>query len=184
MFKVNLRSDESGQWVENSIRYSILAAEASHAGGRAVLAKLCEALFAETLRRYMRELPDQQTGWLAGARQPEVGKALALMHRHPAEPWTIASLAHQVGSSRSVLAARFRNYLGEPPLAYLTRWRLQWGAQMLNSSSYSVAQIASRVGYESEQAFNRAFKRQFGNPPARYRNRIALDHKQRKAAHT
>jgi transcriptional regulator GlxA family with amidase domain len=83
-----------------------------------------------------------------------------------------------------VLAERFRNYLGEPPLACLTRWRLQLGAQMLNSSSYSVAQIASKVGYESEQAFNRAFKRKFGNPPARYRNEIRLDHKQSKAAHS
>lgn len=100
MFKVNLRSDESGQWVENSIRYSIIEAKASAAGGSAVLAKLCEALFAETLRRYMRDLPGQQTGWLAGARDPEVGKALALMHRQPAAPWTIAGLAHEVGISR------------------------------------------------------------------------------------
>ena len=182
MFKVNLRSDESGQWVENAIQHSLLAAEASRAGGGAVLAKLCEALFTETLRRYMRDLPEQQTGWLAAARHPEVGKALALMHRQPAAPWTIASLAHQAGISRSVLAERFRNYLGEPPLAYLTRWRLQLGAQMLSSSSDSIAQIASKVGYESEQAFNRAFKRKFGSPPARYRNQLKSESKQRKAA--
>jgi AraC-like DNA-binding protein len=183
MFKVNVRSDESGQWVENSIRYSIVDAEASGAGGSAVLAKLCEALFAETLRRYMRSLPEQQTGWLAGARDPEVGKALALLHRQPAAPWTIAGLARQVGVSRSVLAERFRQYLGEPPLSYLTRWRLQLGAQLLNSTSHSVGQIASKVGYESEQAFNRAFKRKFGNPPARYRNETKLKQMQSKAAH-
>jgi transcriptional regulator GlxA family with amidase domain len=92
------------------------------------------------------------------------------MHSRPAEPWTIANLAHEVGLSRSVLAERFRQYLGEPPVSYLTQWRLQMGAQMLSSTSYSVAQIASEVGYDSEQAFNRAFKRKFGNPPARYRN--------------
>jgi len=124
----------------------------------------------ETLRRYIVQLPERQTGWLAGARDPEVGKVLALMHNRPADPWTIATLATEVGLSRSVLAERFRQYLGEPPVAYLTRWRLQLGAQMLSSTSYSVAQIASEVGYESEPAFNRAFKRHFGNPPARYRN--------------
>jgi AraC-like DNA-binding protein len=170
VFKVNIREDQSGQWLENSIRYSIADASATGAGADAVLAKLCETLFAETLRRYIVQLPDRQTGWLAGARDPEVGKVLALMHRQPAAPWTIAELAKEAGLSRSVLAEHFRQYLGEPPVAYLTRWRLQLGAQMLSSTSYSVAQIASEVGYDSEPAFNRAFKRQFGNPPARYRN--------------
>ena len=169
VFKVNIREDESGQWLENSIRHSIAAAAASGAGGGAVLAKLCEALFVETLRRYIVELPERQTGWLAGARDREVGKVLALMHRRPAEPWTIAGLAKEVGLSRSVLAQRFRQFLGEPPLAYLTRWRLQTGAQLLVSTSHSVGEIASRVGYDSEAAFNRAFKREFGKPPARYR---------------
>src|SRR5262249_46201902 len=169
VFKVNIRNDKSGQWLENSIRYSIAEAGANHEGGQAVLAKLCETLFAETLRRYVSQLPERQTGWLAATRDPEVGKALTLMHRRPAAPWTIAKLAHEVGISRSALAERFRRYLGEPPVAYLTRWRLQLGAQMLASTSYSVAQIASEVGYDSEQAFNRAFKRNFGAPPARYR---------------
>jgi transcriptional regulator GlxA family with amidase domain len=94
---------------------------------------------------------------------------LALLHRDPAYPWTIADLAHKVGVSRSVLADRFRRFLGEPPMSYLGRWRLRLGARLLQSSSRSVAQIASEVGYESEAAFNRAFKREFGNPPARYR---------------
>jgi AraC-like DNA-binding protein len=169
VFKVNIREDKSGQWLENSIRYSLAEAGVNQAGGQAVLAKLSEALFAETLRRYTIQLPERQTGWLAGARDPEVGRALTLMHRRPAAQWTIAKLAHEVGISRSVLAERFREYLGEPPVAYLTRWRLQQAAQMLNSTSYSVAQIASEVGYDSEQAFNRAFKRNFGEPPARYR---------------
>jgi AraC-like DNA-binding protein len=170
MFKVNIRQDDSGRWLENSIRYSIEDPKASGAGAEAVLARLCETLFIETLRRYMTLLPPGQTGWLAGARDAEVGRVLALMHQQPAASWTIATLAHEVGISRAVLAERFREYLGEPPLAYLTRWRLQLGAQMLSSTSQSVAQIASRVGYDSEPAFNRAFKRIFGNPPARYRN--------------
>ncbi len=169
VFKVNIREDESGRWLENSIRYSIAEATATGAGGEAVLGKLCAALFVETLRRYVVHSPDRQKGWLAGARDPEVGKVLALIHRRPAEPWTVAVLAKEVGLSRSVLAERFRQYLGEPPVAYLTRWRLHQGAQMLCSTNYSVAQVASEVGYESEPAFNRAFKRLFGDPPARYR---------------
>ena len=124
----------------------------------------------ETLRAYIAQLPEKQTGWLAGARDPEVGKALALMHQKPAHPWTIASLAKEAGLSRSVLAERFRHYLDQTPMAYLTRWRLQLGAQMLASTNYSVAQIAAEVGYESEAAFNRAFKREFESPPARFRS--------------
>ena len=183
MFKVNIRQGDSGRWLENSIRYSMAAPKASAAGAEAVLARLCETLFIETLRRYMVLLPTGQTGWLAGARDAEVGKVLALMHQQPAASWTIASLAHEVGISRAVLAERFRWYLGEPPLAYLTRWRLQLGAQMLSSTSQSIAQIASKVGYDSEPAFNRAFKRSFGNPPARYRNQTRPKPNPSKTAH-
>jgi transcriptional regulator GlxA family with amidase domain len=128
-------------------------------------------------------LPAGQTGWLAGARDAEIGRVLALMHQRPSAPWTIATLAREVGISRAVLAERFRQYLGEPPLAYLTRWRLQLGAQMLSSTSQSVAQIASKVGYDSEPAFNRAFKRSFGNPPARYRNETRSKANRSKTAH-
>ena len=170
VFKVSIRNDASGRWLENSIHFSVNEADASRAGGEAVLAKLSEVLFVETLRTYIAHLPPEQTGWLAGARDSEVGRSLALMHRNPAQPWTIASLAKEAGVSRSVLAERFRHFLNEPPMAYLTRWRLQLGAQMLVSTSYSVAQIASEVGYESEAAFNRAFKRQFQSPPARFRS--------------
>ena len=170
IFKVHIRNDASGQWLENSLRYSVDNADASGPGGETVLAKLSEVLFIETLRRYIAHLPQEQTGWLAGVRDPEVGKALALLHRKPAHPWTIAALASDVGISRSVLAERFRRYLSETPIAYLTRWRLQLGAQMLTSTSSSVAQIAAEVGYESEPSFNRAFKREFGLPPARFRS--------------
>jgi len=127
-------------------------------------------LFVETLRRYIAQLPQTQTGWLAGVRHPEVGKALALLHKQPSHPWTIASLANEVGLSRSVLAERFRHYLSDTPMGYLTRWRLQLAAQVLTSSSKSVAEVAGEVGYESEPSFNRAFKREFGVPPARFRS--------------
>jgi AraC-like DNA-binding protein len=176
LFKVSIRNDASGRWLENSIRFSVEQAGVSRAGGEAVLAKLSEVLFVETLRAYITHLPREQTGWLAGARDSEVGKTLALIHRNPAHPWTIAALAREAGISRSVLAERFRHYLNEPPMAYLTRWRLQLGAQMLAATSYSVAQIAGEVGYESEAAFNRAFKRAFEIPPARFRSRSRSNH--------
>lgn len=174
VLRINIRNDASGQWLEDSIRYSVGNADASRPGGEAVIAKLSEVLFVEALRRYIAQLPPEQTGWLAGVRDPEVGKALALMHRQPAHPWTIAALANDVGISRSVLAERFRRYLSETPIAYLTRWRLQLSSQMLKSTSSSVAEIAAEVGYESEPSFNRAFKREFGLPPARFRNQAKL----------
>ena len=171
VFKINIRHDSAGEWLENSLKFSAVQASTNRAGSDAVLTRLAEALFVETMRRYMAELPAQQTGWLAGARDPAVGAALAKLHRAPERAWTIASLAQEVGVSRSVLAERFRHYLGEPPMTYLSRWRLHLGARMLRSSSHSVARIAGEVGYESEPAFNRAFKREFGSPPARFRTR-------------
>jgi AraC-like DNA-binding protein len=169
IFKVNIRDDDGGRWLESSIRFSVAGAGGSNPGGEAVLAKLSEVLFVETLRRYVAQWPEGRTGWLAGARDPEVGKALSLMHGRPAHPWTLADLARESGISRSVLAERFRHFLNQPPMAYLTRWRLQLGARTLVSTSQSVAQVAADVGYESEAAFNRAFKREFGVPPARFR---------------
>ncbi|MEQ1654614.1 MAG: AraC family transcriptional regulator [Nitrospira sp.] len=168
--KVHIRDSPSGQWLEDTLRYSVNHAEASGPGGAAVVAKLSEALFVETLRRYIAQLPPTQTGWLAGVRDPDVGKALALLHRQPAHLWTIASLANEVGVSRSVLAERFQHYLSDTPIGYLTRWRLQLAAQFLTSTSKSVAEVAGDVGYESEPSFNRAFKREFGVPPARFRS--------------
>jgi len=169
MLKVNIRTDRSGHWLEQSILHLLDEAASDRAGSDAMLAKLSEALFVDTLRRYVTGLPDQTIGWLAGARDPVVGKSLALLHRRAHHPWTIAGLAAEVGVSRSVLAERFTRYLSDPPIAYLTGWRLRLAAQALTSSPKGVADIAAAVGYESEAAFNRAFKRAFGVPPARYR---------------
>jgi AraC-like DNA-binding protein len=191
LMKIHIRNDPAGQWLEHSLRYSVDNADTSSPGGEAVLAKLSEVLFVETLRRYIALLPREQTGWLAGVRDPEIGKALALLHRKPAHPWTIASLGSEIGISRSVLAERFRRYLSETPMAYLAHWRLQLGAQWLKTTSKSVAEIAFEVGYESEPSFNRAFKRQFGLPPARFRSQLRAERstavsssKSRPAAHS
>jgi AraC-like DNA-binding protein len=168
-FKVNLRTDRAGHWLENLLLHLVEEATSGRAGSAAVLAKMSEALFVDTLRRYLVGLPTQEVGWLAAARDPIIGKSLMLLHSQTAHPWTIAELAKAVGSSRSALVERFTRYLAEPPMAYLIRWRLQLAARTLGSTSRSVADIAEEVGYESEAAFNRAFKRQFGSPPARYR---------------
>lgn len=170
VLNVNIRSDRSGQWLESSILHLLEEAASGRVGSEAMLAKLSEALFVDTLRRYVSGLSEQQTGWLAGTRDPIVGKSLALLHSRVAHPWTIADLADEVGISRSALVERFTRYLSEPPMAYLTRWRLQLAAQSLEKTSRGVADIAAAVGYESEAAFNRAFKREFGQPPGRYRS--------------
>jgi AraC-like DNA-binding protein len=169
MLTVNVRTDRSGHWLEQTILHLLEEAASDRAGSDAMLAKMSEALFVDTLRRYVARLPDQTTGWLAGARDSAVGKSLALLHRRPEHPWTIAELAAAVGLSRSSLVERFTRYLAEPPMAYLTGWRLRLAAEALTASSKGVADIAADVGYESEAAFNRAFKRVFGVPPARYR---------------
>ena len=174
LIRVNIRDDPSGQWLENSLQFSVTEAARGQAGSGAVVAKLSEVVFAETIRRYLRQTPQGETGWLAAARDVEVGKALALLHHRHAHPWTVAELAHEVGMSRTVLAERFRQFLGEPPIAYLTRWRLRLGARALETTGHSVAQIAAESGYESEAAFNRAFKRAHGMPPARYRRERAI----------
>ena len=173
VLKVNIRTDRSGHWLESSILHMVEEAASGRVGSEAMLAKLSEALFVDTLRRYVSGLSEQQTGWLAGTRDPIVGKSLALLHSRFAHPWTIAHLADEVGISRSALVERFTRYLSEPPMAYLTRWRLQVAARSLEKTSRGVADIAADVGYESEAAFNRAFKREFGQPPGRYRS----DHK-------
>ena len=170
VFKVNIRSDRSGHWLESSILHLVDEAASGRVGSEAMLAKLSEALFVDTLRRYAAALPEQQLGWLAGMRDPIVGKSLTLLHSRVAHPWTIADLADEVGISRSALVERFTRYLSEPPMTYLTRWRLQLAARSLEKTSRGVAEIAADIGYESEAAFNRAFKREFGQPPGRYRN--------------
>jgi AraC-like DNA-binding protein len=169
MIRINMRGDPAGEWLENTVRHLVSEAGCGRPGQSILLSRMAEALFIETLRRYMEGLPAEQTGWLAGARDAVVGRVLALMHRRPFHPWTIAELAAEAGSSRSVLAERFMLYLGEPPLAYLARWRLQLAARLLETKQQTVLQVASEVGYESEAAFNRAFKREFGVPPGQFR---------------
>lgn len=169
MLTVDIRGDATGAWLENSIRHLVSEREPDLPGRNILLTKMAEALFIETMRRYIRQLPQDASGWLAGARDPISGAALALMHRRPVEAWTIDRLAKEVGTSRSVLSERFARHLGESPIHYLTRWRMQMAARLLESTRDSVLQVGLAVGYESEAAFGRAFKREFGMPPAKFR---------------
>jgi AraC-like DNA-binding protein len=168
VFKVGVQGAGDG-WIESAIKHLVAESETSRPGSRALLSKLAEALFVDTLRRYMAQLRKEDRSWLAAARDPALGAALASMHRDPARAWTLAALAKGAGVSRSVFADRFVDALGQTPLAYLARWRLWLGATRLQTGDESVLEVALQVGYESEAAFNRAFKREFGLPPARYR---------------
>src|SRR5262249_27977139 len=131
--------------------------------------ELSELLFVEAVRHYVENLPQEQTGWLAGLKDPFVSRALALLHKYVARQWTGDELGRKVGLSRSALAERFTRLIGEPPMRYLARWRIQLAAHELRTSDKSLARIAADVGYESEAAFNRAFKRSLDVPPAAWR---------------
>jgi AraC-like DNA-binding protein len=138
-----------------------------------MLGRLTELMFVEIIREYMEHLSPNQHGWLAAVRDPYVGKALRLVHEHPRRQWTVDALAHEVAISRSGLALRFSRLLGESPMKYLSGWRMHLAKQMLRDSSDNVQAIAERIGYESEPAFNRAFKKATGCPPATWRRAAA-----------
>lgn len=158
-------------WLDTYMQLRDAARAGFRPGGACVLSKLSELMFIEAVRRYVEALPPGQTGWLAGLRDPQVGKALGLIHQAPARPWTVQSLGRAVGLSRSALAERFSALIGQPPMQYLTQWRLALAAQRLQVSQRPAASVAGEVGYDSEAAFSRAFKREFGLPPAAWRRR-------------
>jgi AraC-like DNA-binding protein len=169
LLRFDARQGSAAAWMQSSLEFAAAEIAARRAGSQTVLAKLSELLFVEALRRYVEGLPEEQTGWLAGLKDPYVSRALALLHGRVAEPWTVDDLGRDVGLSRSALADRFTRLIGEPPMRYLARWRIQVAAHQLRTSDTSLARIAEQVGYESEAAFNRAFKRSFGVPPATWR---------------
>jgi len=169
LFKIDMRHDPRAAWLESSLKLAAAEAADSRVGGMIVLARLSELLFVEAVRSCIETLPDHQTGWLAGVRDRYVGRALSLLHAQSVHPWTVDELARKVGLSRSALAQRFTDLLGQPPMQYLARWRMQIAAQELLIGSKSLAAVAEHIGYESEAAFSRAFRREFGMPPAGWR---------------
>jgi AraC-like DNA-binding protein len=166
---VSLRDMAQARWLEASLQHAVDQANSPEPGAEGMLAKLSEVMLVETLRRYVAQLSPDDTGWLAGLRDRAVGKCLALMHERPAHSWTVDSLARAVGASRSVLAERFTYFVGQSPMQYLGRWRMALATNYLRRSSLNVASIAVEVGYESDANFSRAFRREFGVPPATWR---------------
>ena len=162
-------SEASWRWVARLLDAAVDTAGQGGAGQEAMLTKLAELMFVEALRGHLERLPPDARNWVAGLRDPQVGAVLRLLHGRPAEPWTLERLAREVAMSRSSLAERFGAYVGVPPMQYLGRWRLQLAARMLTSGAVSVGQAASAVGYQSEAAFNRAFKREVGEAPGAWR---------------
>lgn len=169
ILRVPFGNDPASAWLRSLLDLGTQETLAKRPGSDTVLAKLSELLFVEAVRRYSEGMPDEQKGWLAGLRDRFIGKALTLMHQKPGHEWTVDVLANEVGLSRSALAQRFTELIGQPPMQYLTRWRLTVAAQRLRTDGASLANVAEQVGYESEAAFNRAFKREFGVPPATWR---------------
>lgn len=171
LLKLDVRATTLGSWIESSFRFAVSEIAAGRVGSATVIAKLSELLFVEAVSQFVASLPAERKGWLAGLRDPQIGRALSLLHAHPARDWNAEMLATEVGMSRSGFAERFTSLVGQPPMQYLTYWRMQLAAQHLRESRGSVAQIGHALGYESEAAFSRAFKRLFETSPAAWRRK-------------
>jgi len=161
----------SGPWLATFTRQLTEESRLGRPGSDTVLTRLAELMFIEVLRRYLEDLPQGQTGWLAGLRDEMVGRVLALLHARPGHPWSLDELAREVAASRSNVAKRFTEFVGQPPMQYLTHWRMQVAANRLAQSGAKVATIAGEVGYDSEAAFSRAFKKATGVAPGGWRDR-------------
>src|SRR5574338_803853 len=159
----------AGGWLSEFPRQVVAESRQGRMGAETVLTRMAELMFVEVLRRYLETLAPEQSGWLAGLKDPTIGAALASLHAQPSRAWTLADLAHEVGSSRTVLAERFTALVGIPPMQYLTQGRLQLATNLLASTTAKVAAIGLDVGYESEAAFSRAFNRAIGQSPAEFR---------------
>jgi AraC-like DNA-binding protein len=156
------------------VEMAVAECDAPKAGSESVLSRLSELLFVEMVRSYVSELPPGGTGWFAGLRDESIGRALQKLHERPAHPWSLEELAKEIAVSRSTLAERFAQLVGVPPMQYLAQWRIQLAASLLRSGKAGLAEIAERVGYGSEAALSRAFKRQVGVAPAHYRSRESV----------
>lgn len=168
--QVVCRSPDVGNHIEIELMESALSeSELRRPGGEAVLARLSELTFVRALRRYIETLPDHASGWLAGLRDRQIGRALQLMHANPERDWTLESIARECGMSRAVFTEKFATIVGHTPMRYLAQWRMQSASTLLMESDLSIEAVAERVGYRSEASFNRAFKSIVGTPPGQWR---------------
>jgi AraC-like DNA-binding protein len=166
------RADSDGtDLLSRLIELTLAEARQPRTGGETIRLRLSELIFVEVVRQYLETLPASETGWLSGLRDPSIGKVLTMLHERPAYPWTLNELACQTGMSRAVLAGRFAHLVGHAPMRYLALWRMQIAARRLADGSTKVAAVGREVGYESEAAFSRAFKKIVGVPPATWRDK-------------
>jgi AraC-like DNA-binding protein len=172
LLKLNVRETPGGEWISQSFRFAARELANGDPGAATIMSKMSELLFVEAVRRHLTAMPEDRTGFLAGLRDPAIGKALSLLHTQVARDWTAEDLAGAVNMSRSAFAERFAALVGQPPIKYLINWRMQIAAHKLREGRMSIAQIAFDIGYESEAAFTRAFKRELGVPPATWRRRV------------
>ena len=172
LLTLNVADSGAGDWIASSFQFAARQSGAGQVGSASIISRLSELLFVEALRRYVAGLPQHQQGWLSALRDPFVSRALSLMHAQPAQAWTAEELANMVGLSRSAFAERFTTLIGQPPIQYLGQWRMQIAAERLRASRAPLARIAAEIGYDSEAAFSRAFKRQYGQPPAAWRSAL------------
>jgi AraC-like DNA-binding protein len=163
------RSPGGGGVIEQLIQLALAESQTPSAGGECVLSRLSELLFVEVVRRHLATLGPDQVGWLAGLRNESIGRVLGILHERSAHPFSLDELAREVGLSRSVLAERFTHFVGVAPMQYLAQWRMQLASGLLASTTLSLSQVAERVGYGSEAALSRAFKRCVGLAPAEWR---------------
>jgi AraC-like DNA-binding protein len=170
ILKLDVREGASREWVEASVRYAAGELTAGRFASSSLMARLSELLFVEAIRQYSATFSDQEAGWLKGVVDPQVGRALAAIHHNITSPWSADSLAKEVSMSRSAFVDRFTMLVGMPPIRYLTVWRLQAAKRILRETSKTIAQLAQEVGYGSDEAFSRAFKREFGLSPSRWRD--------------
>jgi AraC-like DNA-binding protein len=175
VLKLDVREGASRDWVEASVRYAASELTAGRFASSGLMSRLSELLFVEAMRQYSVTFTDQDAGWLKGVADPQIGRALAAIHHNISSPWSADSLAREVSMSRSAFVERFTTLIGMPPIRYLTLWRLQAAKLGLRESRKTMAQLAQEVGYGSEEAFSRAFKRKFGLSPARWRDRQPAD---------
>jgi AraC-like DNA-binding protein len=166
---LHLRRQGDDDVVAQFVRLALSESAARRAGGECVLARLSELLFVEVVRRHLADLPPDQGGWLAGLRDEFVGRALGKIHDRPGHPWSLEELAREAGMSRSGLSERFAHVVGVPAMQYLAQWRMQLAASLLSGTALGLAEVAERVGYGSEAALSRAFKRRVGVAPGLWR---------------
>lgn len=175
VLKSRMEDAAASDWVESSLRFASRRPTPDEKLPPAVLGKLAELLFIEAVRQYLQDDPAASgSGWIAGLRDPRVGRALALLHGQRERAWTTEDLAREVGLSRSAFAERFTGLVGDPPMRYLGKWRLQHAARRLVETTEPIARIAGEAGYESEPAFHRAFKREHRMTPASWRKHHAM----------